>query len=98
MPRGRNSYFKQIKGGDMALILEQQLAVAKLRNSELAAFNKIHEFRIAAETQLKTLQDEAQAQRKAMVEHLQGLAKQYNLDIEKVEFNFDTLDFQEMKK
>ena len=75
------------------LTTEEQFAVRTVESAELRAHNMLLQFKSNVEAQFAKLQAEAQAKSKATIEHLQELAKKYELKAEEVAFDFETLVF-----
>ena len=80
------------------LTTEEQLVVRSIEAAELRAHNQLLQFKADVELRFKALQDEAQAKSKATGEHLQALAKKYNLNPDSTRFDFETLVFHAIPK
>lgn len=80
------------------LTAEEQLIVRGIEAAELRAHNKLHEFKSTVEAQFRQIEHAAQTKTNATIAHLQGLAKKYELKIEDVAFDFETLVFHAKPK
>ena len=72
---------------------EEQFVTRTLEAAELRAHNQLLQFKMEAEARFKTLQDAVEAKSKATASHLESLAKKYELKLEEVAFDFESLAF-----
>jgi len=76
------------------LTAEEQLVTRTVEAAELRAHNQLLQFKMEVEARFKALQDAAQAKTKATTDHIEALAKKYELKIEEVGFDFESLAFR----